>query len=121
MSEKTKLPINADDSHWFRFWNELARENRFDEDSLNQYVMQYASSGVTDLLFNIFGQSSNTPTGVLTFRGALYGQTEQHGNPVDYGDYYGLAEFYRNTASISSPSGSKSAVKSASAPGSRFG
>ncbi|MBR0144587.1 MAG: hypothetical protein IJM21_10480 [Clostridia bacterium] len=94
MSEKTKLLINADDSHWFRFWNELARENRFDEDSLNQYVMQYASSGVTDLLFNIFGQSSNTPTGVLTFRGALYGQTEQHGNPVDYGDYYGLAEFY---------------------------
>ena len=94
MRNETKLLVNADDSHWFGFWNELAKENRFDEESLNLYVKQYADSGVTDLLLNIFGQTSNTPTDVLTFRGALYGQTEQYGNPVDCGDYYGLSSFY---------------------------
>ena len=94
VSKKNRLIINADDSHWWRFWNDLAKEGRFDDESLNEYVMNYADSGVTDLLFNIFCQSSDVPTNVMTFRGDLYGQTEQHGNPVDYSNYSGLNAFY---------------------------
>ena len=94
VSEQNRLLINADDSHWWGFWNRLAEEGAFDDDSLNEYVMQYADSGVTDVLFNIFCQSSDTPSEVMTFRGDLYGKTDQHGNPVDYGNYYGLHEFY---------------------------
>ncbi len=94
VADRSRLLVNADDSHWWGFWNTLAENKTFDEDSLNAYVMQYADSGVTDLLFNIFGQSSDTPTQVLTFRGDLYGRTEQHGNPVDYGNYMGLNELY---------------------------
>lgn len=94
VSKEKRLLINADDSHWWGFWNRLAEEGRFDDDSLNEYVMNYADSGVTDLLFNIFCQSSDTPSEVMTFRGDLYGQTEQHGNPVDYSNYAGLNAFY---------------------------
>ncbi len=93
-AKENRLLINADDSHWWGFWNTLAKEGRFDDESLNEYVMNYAGSGVTDLLFNIFCQSSDTPTDVFTFRGDLYGETEQNGKPVDYADYYGLSEFY---------------------------
>ena len=93
-SKKNRLLINADDSHWWGFWNELAKAGKFDDESLNEYVMNYADSGVTDLLFNIFCQSSDTPSEVFTFRGDLYGQTQQHGNPVDYSNYYGLNAFY---------------------------
>ncbi len=94
VAKENKLIINADDSHWWGFWNDLAEQGRFDDESLDQYVLQYADSGVTDLLFNIFCQSSDVPTEVLTFRGDLYGKTEQNGNPVDYGSYFGLNAFY---------------------------
>ena len=94
VSKEKRLLINADDSHWWGFWNELAKEGNFDDGSLNEYVMNYADSGVTDLLFNIFCQSSDVPSDVMTFRGDLYGQTEQHGNPVDYSNYSGLNAFY---------------------------
>ncbi|MBR0510790.1 MAG: hypothetical protein IJJ85_11795 [Clostridia bacterium] len=93
-SDKDRLLINADDSHWWGFWNSLAEEGKFDEESLNAYVMNYADSGVTDLLFNVFCQTSDTPSDVMTFRGDLYGETEQNGNPVDYGNYRGLHAFY---------------------------
>ncbi len=94
VSKENRLLINADDSHWWGFWNSLAAAGRFDDESLRQYVLQYADSGVTDLLLNIFCQSSDVPTDVLTFRGDLYGQTGQHGKPVDYGSYAGLNAFY---------------------------
>ena len=94
VAKEDKLIINADDSHWWGFWNDLADQGRFDDESLDQYVLQYADSGVTDLLFNIFCQSSDVPTEVFTFRGDLYGMTEQNGNPVDYGNYVGLNAFY---------------------------
>ena len=94
VAKENKLIVNADDSHWWGFWNLLAKNGTFDDDSLNEYVMNYADSGVTDLLFNIFCQSSDTPSEVMTFRGDLYGQTEQHGNPVDYANYAGLNAFY---------------------------
>ena len=94
VSKQNRLLINADDSHWWGFWNTLAGEGRFDDDSLNEYVMNYADSGVTDVLFNIYCQSSDVPSDVMTFRGDLYGQTEQHGNPVDYASYRGLHDIY---------------------------
>ena len=94
VAKENKLIVNADDSHWWGFWNLLAENGTFDDKSLNEYVMNYADSGVTDLLFNIFCQSSDTPSEVMTFRGDLYGQTEQHGNPVDYSNYAGLNAFY---------------------------
>lgn len=85
-----KLIVNADDSHWWGFFNELADANAFDDAHMNAYVMQYANTGVTDIMFNIFCQSSDVPSDVMTFRGDLYGQTEQNGAPVDYSPYYGL-------------------------------
>ncbi|MBQ6067448.1 MAG: hypothetical protein IJK89_11585 [Clostridia bacterium] len=94
VGKDNKLIVNADDSHWWGFWNLLAENGTFDDESLNEYVMNYADSGVTDLLFNIFCQSSDTPSEVMTFRGDRYEQTEQHGNPVDYSNYYGLNAFY---------------------------
>ncbi len=89
-----KLIVNADDSHWWGFFNELAANGTFDDESMNAYVMQYAGTGVTDIMFNIFCQSSDVPSEVMTFRGDLYGQTEQHGNPVDYRNYVGLNEIF---------------------------
>ncbi len=96
VSDSKRLIVNADDSHWWGFWDELAQECRTDEESLNAYVMQYASTGVTDLIFNIFCQSSDVPSDIMTFRGDLYGQTTQNGKSVDYSCYYGLNEFYNN-------------------------
>ena len=49
-----RLIINADDSHWWGFFNDLASEGRFDDDSINAYVMQYADTEVTDIMFNVF-------------------------------------------------------------------
>nr|MCR5690079.1 hypothetical protein [Clostridiales bacterium] len=77
VAKENKLIINADDSHWWGFWNTLAENGTFDDEHLGEYVMNYADSGVTDLLFNIFCQSSDTPTDVMTFRGDLYSRTEQ--------------------------------------------
>ena len=94
VADENRLLINADDSHWWGFWNQLAEEGRFDDESLKTYVTQYADSGVTDVLFNIFCQSSDVPSDVMTFRGDLYGQTEQRGNPVDCSAYLGLNRFY---------------------------
>ncbi len=94
VSQSNRLFVNADDSHWWGFWNELAREGKTDTDSLNEYVLQYADSGVTDLIFNIFCQSSDVPTEFLTFRGDLYGEELQNGKQVDYSNYYGLHTFY---------------------------
>ncbi len=94
VSQSNRLFVNADDSHWWGFWNELAREGKTDTDSLNEYVLQYADSGVTDLIFNIFCQSSDVPTELLTFRGDLYGEELQNGKQVDYSNYYGLHTFY---------------------------
>lgn len=94
VAKENKLIINADDSHWWGFWNTLAENGTFDDEHLGEYVMNYADSGVTDLLFNIFCQTSDTPTDVMTFRGDLYSKTEQNGNPVDYSSYYGLNAFY---------------------------
>ena len=45
-------------------------------------------------MFNIFCQSSDTPSDVMTFRGDLYGRAEQNGQPVSYDNYYGLHELY---------------------------
>ncbi|MBQ6163293.1 MAG: hypothetical protein IJK23_02330 [Clostridia bacterium] len=56
--------------------------------------MEYADTDITDLLFCIFCQTSNTPTDVMTFRGDLYGQTEHDGKPVDYNAYKGLGVLY---------------------------
>ncbi len=56
-------------------------------------MIQYADTDITDLLFCIFCQTSNTPTEVMTFRGDLYGQTEQNGKPVDYSVYKGLRRY----------------------------
>ena len=91
---ETKLIVNADDSHWWGFFNRLAENGTFDDEAMNVYVEQYADSGVTDVMFNIFCQSSDVPSEVMTFRGDLYGQTEQNGAPVDYANYYGLNEIY---------------------------
>ena len=89
-----KLIVNADDSHWWGFFNALAANGTPDDESMNAYVMQYAGTGVTDIMFNVFCQSSDVPSQVMTFRGDLYGQTEQNGAPVDYGNYYGLNEIF---------------------------
>ncbi len=89
-----RLIVNADDSHWWGFFNELAEKGTFEDADMNAYVDQYAGTGVTDIMFNIFCQSSDVPSGVMTFRGDLYGQAEQNGSPVDYGNYVGLNAIY---------------------------
>ena len=61
------------------FLTSLAENGTFDDGSINSYVMEYADTDITDLLFCIFCQTSNTPTDVMTFRGDLYGQTERSG------------------------------------------
>ena len=93
-AENTRLIVNADDSHWWGFFDDLAKNGTFDDESMNAYVMQYADTGVTDIMFNIFCQSSDVPSSVMTFRGDLYGKTEQNGAAVDYKNYYGLNAIY---------------------------
>ena len=93
-AEQSRLIVNADDSHWWGFFNDLAKNGAFDDGSMNAYVTQYAETGVTDIMFNIFCQSSDVPSDVMTFRGDLYGQKTQNGAAVDYGSYYGLNAIY---------------------------
>ncbi len=90
-----KLIVNLDDSHWWGWLTALADGGDLSDEAVNAYVMQYADTGVTDLIFNILAQTSDVPTEALTFRGDLYGQTEQNGLPVDYSPYRGLSLLYK--------------------------
>ena len=83
VSDKERFIVNLDDNHWNNWLNGLCKNGEVTEDTLNEYVEWYAGTDVTDLLFNIFCQASDTPSDVFTFCGDLYLRTEQDGKPVD--------------------------------------
>lgn len=83
VSDKERFIVNLDGDHWNNWLNNLCRNGEVTEDTLNEYVERYAGTDVTDLMFNICCQASNTPSDIFSFRGDLYLQTEQDGKPVD--------------------------------------
>ena len=68
---------------WF-FMSSLDEDYVNLEEKAKEYIELYRDSGITDLLFCIFEQSSITRTQVLTTRGDNYFKTEENGVPVDY-------------------------------------
>ncbi len=62
-----------------------AKENPVRED-LYPFVDQYAGTGITDILFNIFCQYSFVDSRVWSDYAYKYGQTEENGIAVDYRD-----------------------------------
>ncbi len=83
VSDKERFIVNLDGDHWNSWLNSLCRKGNVTEEALNEYVEWYANTDITDLFFNTFCQTSNTPSDILSFRGNQYLQTEQEGKPVD--------------------------------------
>lgn len=94
VSDKERFIVNLDDSHWAGFLAGLCQTGNVTEKTLNEYVEWYADTDVTDLFFNIFGQTSDTPTEIMSFRGDTYLQTEQNGKPVDNSMWQGFHDIY---------------------------
>ena len=91
------LVLNADDSHWWVFFNRLSEKETITDNDINQYVNQYANTQITDIMFCIFCQTSNTPTQIMTSRMQKNVQKVENGVAVDYTQYYhGLYDLYEN-------------------------
>ena len=84
MNEKPALLVNLDGDHWNYYLNDLAKKEDLSEADLRQIVHWYTNSDITDLLFNILDQSSNTKTDVMSFRGDMYTDGVEGSAPVDY-------------------------------------
>ena len=54
------------------------------EEKLELYVEGYKNHGISDLIFNVFGQSSVVPTKVVDWFYDTYSRKVEDGKPVDY-------------------------------------
>ena len=70
------------------FLNDLIRKDTFYVEDLYPFVDIYRGTQVTDILFNIFAQSSVTDSDCWDSYKELYERTEENGIPVDYKDYW---------------------------------
>ena len=87
--------VNIDPNLAYFFMDSLNGNYVKLEEKAKQYIEFYRDSGITDLLFCIFEQSSITRTQVLTTRGDNYFKTEENGVPVDYVNLDGIALLHK--------------------------
>lgn len=85
--ENPSLLVNLDGDHWNNWLNNLSKKEDLSEEDLKEYVSWYRNTNITDLMFNIFDQSSNTKTNVLSFRGDMYKNGVKGSASVDYSFY----------------------------------
>lgn len=76
--------VNIDPNLAYFFMDSLNGNYVQLEEKAKQYIGFYRDSGITDLLFCIFEQSSITRSQVMTTRGDKYFRTAENGLPVDY-------------------------------------
>lgn len=94
VSDKRRFIANLDDNHWNNWLNDLCRNGEVTREKLNEYVEWYAGTDITDLMFNIYCQTSDTPSDVFSFCGDLYLRTEQDGKPIDYSFHQCFHDIY---------------------------
>ena len=91
------LVLNADDSHWLGFFNRLSEKERITDSDINEYIDQYTNTQITDIMFCVFAQTSDTPTKIMTTRMEKNVQKIENGVAVDYTEsYHGLYDLYEN-------------------------
>ena len=77
-----KTYLNID---WIFFWRSRFDDKEIvDEKYLREYILQYKDTSVTDLIFNVNGTTSSTPTAFLDSWTDKYLKTTENGEFVDY-------------------------------------
>lgn len=98
LDRKTRLFVNIDETTQIPdYVAYLETKSEITDDDLYYYVEPYFNTQVTDILFSIFGQTSVTPTDVMTWRGEKVKWTTENGPAeVDYSNvrwwWYNLQE-----------------------------
>ena len=92
---KKPIYVNIDiNSVTTPFLNKASEQENISEETLYPYMEQYANSGVTDILIDIFCQYSATDSDVWTTYADKYLQKTENGVEVDYTERYrGLYKF----------------------------
>jgi len=92
---KKPIYVNIDiNSFTTPFLNKVSEEENISEESLYPYMEQYANTGVTDILIDIFCQYSATDSEFWTTYADKYLQKTENGIEVDYTERYrGLYKF----------------------------
>lgn len=66
------------------FLNALLGKDRVTEEDLYPFIDEFIETNVTDILLNVGGQSSMTPSDVIDDIVAIYNRKIEDGHPVDY-------------------------------------
>lgn len=92
---KKPIYVNIDiNSCTTPYLNKVAKEENISEATLYSYMDQYADTGVTDILIDIFCQYSATDSAVWSTYADKYLQKTENGVDVDYTDKYkGIYKF----------------------------
>ena len=76
------------------FLNKVSKEENISEETLYPYMDQYANTGITDILIDVFCQYSATDSEIWSTYADKYEQKMENGVEVDYTDRYkGLYKF----------------------------
>lgn len=86
MQSENKILLNFDEDCETFFINSLNGNYENLEQKAIAYLEKYYKGNVGDILFNIFCQSSLTPSHVFTTKLQKYYQTIENGIPVDYSE-----------------------------------
>ena len=85
MDKDVRLLVNIDETTQVAELNlHLQDKTTITDEDLLFYIEPYLNTQVTDIMFNISGQSSASPTKVFTYRGDKFLQTTENGVDVDY-------------------------------------
>ena len=92
---KKPIYMNIDiNSRTTPYLNKVSEEENISEETLYSYMDQYANSGITDILINVFCQYSATDSKIWTTYADKYLQKTENGVEVDYTDRYkGIYKF----------------------------
>ena len=84
MASENKILLNFDEDCEAFFVNSLNGEYEDLAEKARAYLEKYYKGNVGDILFNVFCQSSLTPSRVFTTKLEKYHQRVENGIPVDY-------------------------------------
>ena len=78
------------------FLNQVAKQKTVTREMLYPYVDIYRNTAVTDILLNIFGQSSTCASKYWDSYADIYERKEENGIPFTYWEYNGGFGIYKN-------------------------